>query len=114
MSTTLLAIIIVLAVFLAGLFVIARWVYFDAKRRGMEPWPMVWLVILRSKPSTLIAYYFLRPQLPADIICKECNTSVPGYLDACPHCDAQITPPTHLLAKYPPSFLKRKKKQPKK
>lgn len=76
---------------LIGIFLIARWIYFDAKSRGMNPWPWVLLTTLFSPNFIGVLIYILaRTVTEKSIKCNLCNVKAPVTAKYCPNCGAKI------------------------
>lgn len=74
-----------------GIFLIARWIYFDAKSRGMNPWPWVLLTaILSPNFIGLLIYVLVRANNEKSMKCRSCNTKIPVSAKFCPNCGAKI------------------------
>jgi len=86
MRTALIILMVVMA--LAGVILLARWVYLDAKSRGVNPLPWVLLVLFVSPNFIgLIIYALVRPKNRADT-CASCGAGIPGDSRYCQYCGA--------------------------
>jgi len=86
MRTALIILMTVMA--LAGVILLARWVYLDAKSRGINPLPWVLLVLFVSPNFLgLIIYALVRPKNRADT-CASCGAGIPGDSQYCQYCGA--------------------------
>ncbi|MDL2296331.1 zinc ribbon domain-containing protein [Bacteroidales bacterium OttesenSCG-928-B11] len=76
---------------LIGLFLIVRWIYFDAKSRGINPWPWVLITSLLSPNFIgLLVYILVRPGREEKVKCSSCEASLPKTFKFCPQCGMQI------------------------
>ena len=74
----------------AAFFLLAGYVYADARRRGMRYVIWTFLAIFIPNAIGMILYFFFREPLPLD--CSSCHSAVrPGFA-FCPHCGAALTP----------------------
>ena len=77
--------IISLIVVLLGIFLIARWIYFDAKSRGINPIPWILITVIVSPNIIgLIMYILTRPK--SDMLCNNCNYNIAKDINFCPNC----------------------------
>ena len=94
---SILIIIIAAILSLAGVILMARWVYLDAKSRGVNPLPWVLLVLLVSPNFIgLIIYALVRPKNRIGDHCPQCGADIPVDCNYCPNCGAkhEATPNT--------------------
>ena len=88
-STIMLVIIILSLTVLTSIFLIMRWIYFDAKSRGTNPWP--WMLITAFVSPNflgLIMYILSRPK--SDMSCEKCKHRITQEMSFCPACGAKI------------------------
>ena len=77
--------IISLIVVLIGIFLIARWIYYDAKSRGINPLPWTLITIIISPNIIgLIMYILTRPK--SDMLCNNCKHNIAKKINFCPNC----------------------------
>lgn len=85
LNITLTISIISFLITLIGIFLIARWIYFDAKSRGTNPLPwIVMTVIIFPNFIGLIMYILARPK--SDMLCNNCNFNISRDMNFCPNC----------------------------
>ena len=94
-TSTLAAAIISILIAITGMFLIARWIYFDAKSRNINPWPWV-LVTAFISPNFigLILYILIRPK--SNIVCEKCRNNITHEMSFCPSCGIEIDHNTKL------------------
>lgn len=84
---------------LTGIILFARWVYLDAKSRGVNPWPWVLLVLLISPNFIgLVIYALVRPKNQYRETCVSCGADIPQDCKYCPNCGV-----THVATQLPMS-----------
>ena len=100
-----LVLIIAAALGLAGVALLARWVYLDAKSRGINPLPWVLLVIFISPNFIgLIIYALVRPKNRNEDKCASCGASIPADSQYCPRCGFKHEPLQELRPRKAPGF----------
>ena len=88
-TIAIIAIIISVFIIIIGVFLIARWIYIDAKSRGINPLPWI-LMTLFISPNFLglIIYILTRPK--SEIFCPNCRKSITKEMNYCPNCAVRI------------------------
>jgi hypothetical protein len=80
---------IFLLIALTGIFLITRWIYFDAKSRRINPLPWILITIFISPNFIgLILYILFRPKL--DKLCSKCQNYITKDMNYCGNCGAKI------------------------
>ena len=88
-TTVLFAAIISTLIALIGIFLMVRWIYFDAKSRGVNPWPWILITAFISPNFIgLILYILTRPK--SNLACDKCRHNITQEMNFCPSCGAKI------------------------
>ena len=97
-TITIAAIIISVFIITIGVFLITRWIYVDAKSRGINPLPWI-LMTLFISPNFLglIIYILTRPK--SEIFCPNCQKNITREMNYCPNCAARIETNTFSYAR---------------
>jgi predicted RNA-binding Zn-ribbon protein involved in translation (DUF1610 family) len=85
-----LLLIINILLILTAVFFIARWIYFDAKLRGMNPWLWVLLTVFLSPNFIGLIIYLLVRNPVQTIKCKHCHADISRSVVYCPSCGTKI------------------------
>lgn len=83
--------LLILVVVAIMILVICRYVYKDAKSRGMDPY--LWMATAAYVPNFvgLIVYLVMRKQLSMEILkCVNCNMEVKKDWKYCPNCSHEL------------------------
>ncbi len=83
-------------IFFGILILIGRFVYYDAKRRGMDPW--LWMTIALFIPNLigLIIYLVFRNQYSIESKkCRSCQRSIKEDYNICPYCGTDLSAKCH-------------------
>lgn len=79
--------ILLFAVLIAVL--IGRFVYYDALKRGMDPWLWVTVAVFIPNLIGLVIYLIVRSQYAArPHACTNCNRPLDPHFNVCPYCGA--------------------------
>jgi len=85
--------IVLTVIAIAGVILLARWVYLDAKNRGVNPLPWVLLTLLVSPNFIgLIVYALVRPKNRLEDNCESCGAQIPADCNYCPKCGVKHEP----------------------
>ena len=88
-TIVLFAAIISFLIAIAGIFLVVRWIYFDAKSRGINPWPWVLITAFVSPNFIgLILYILTRPK--SKMCCEKCRCNITCEMSFCPSCGEKI------------------------
>lgn len=92
---------LVFIVYLTGLILVARWMYYDAKMRDMSPWGWILITCLFSPNFIGLILYLLFRRKDTEVNCIKCGKLISGYYQYCPWCGnsnlQDVRPKTSLL-----------------
>ncbi|MDR0367771.1 MAG: zinc ribbon domain-containing protein [Bacteroidales bacterium] len=74
-----------LLITLTAIFLIARWIYFDAKSRGISPTP--WVIITAIVyPNFIGLIMYILTRSKSNMLCNRCNHNIANSMKFCPNC----------------------------
>lgn len=86
----LLAVSSVMFIVILALFLMAYFVYKDSKKRGMNPWLWLLIVVYAQPPIGFIIYLVVRQEKKVLGYCKSCGKQVENNFTVCPHCGTEL------------------------
>jgi hypothetical protein len=81
---------IIILSMLAAVFFIARWIYFDARLRGMNPWLWVLLTVFLSPNFIGLIIYLLVRGPVRTMKCEHCHAGISKQVAYCPSCGTMV------------------------
>lgn len=73
-----------------AIFLMAYFVYKDSKKRGMNPWLWLLIVVYAQPPIGFIIYLVIRQEKQVKKSCNQCGKQVENEYSVCPHCGAEL------------------------